>query len=92
MLAHRLRRWPNIGTALGECPVFAGYGEQYKVVPEMVIIKDQEPNYAVSRRDVQRNMHQRNRPQIKQDHKRNTCFFMSGSEEILRTCGQLGID
>ena len=24
MLAHRLRRWPNIETALGECPVFAG--------------------------------------------------------------------
>ena len=23
MLAHRLRRWPNIETALGECPVFA---------------------------------------------------------------------
>ena len=23
MLAHRLRRWPNIGTALDECPVFA---------------------------------------------------------------------
>ena len=23
-LAHRLRRWPNIETALGECPVFAG--------------------------------------------------------------------
>ena len=22
MLAHRLRRWPNIETALGECPVF----------------------------------------------------------------------
>ena len=24
MLAHRLRRWPNIETALGEYPVFAG--------------------------------------------------------------------
>ena len=24
MLAHRLRRWPNFETALGECPVFAG--------------------------------------------------------------------
>ena len=24
MLAHRLRRWPNIETALGECPVFPG--------------------------------------------------------------------
>ena len=24
MLAHRLRRCPNIETALGECPVFAG--------------------------------------------------------------------
>ena len=24
MLAQRLRRWPNIETALGECPVFAG--------------------------------------------------------------------
>ena len=24
MLAHRLRRWPNIETALDECPVFAG--------------------------------------------------------------------
>ena len=24
MLAHRLRRWTNIGTALGECPVFSG--------------------------------------------------------------------
>ena len=24
MLGHRLRRWPNIGTALGECFVFAG--------------------------------------------------------------------
>ena len=24
MLAHRLRRWPDIETALGECPVFAG--------------------------------------------------------------------
>ena len=24
MLAHRLRRWPSIETALGECPVFAG--------------------------------------------------------------------
>ena len=24
MLAHRLRRWPNIETALGEWPVFAG--------------------------------------------------------------------
>ena len=24
MLGHRLRRWPNIETALGECPVFAG--------------------------------------------------------------------
>ena len=24
MLAHRLWRWPNIETALGECPVFAG--------------------------------------------------------------------
>ena len=23
MLAHRLRRWPNIETAVGECPVFA---------------------------------------------------------------------
>ena len=25
MLAHRFRRWPNIETAVGECPVFAGY-------------------------------------------------------------------
>ena len=25
MLAYRLRRWPNIETALGECPVFAGH-------------------------------------------------------------------
>ena len=24
MLAHHLRRWPNIETALGERPVFAG--------------------------------------------------------------------
>ena len=24
LLAHRLRRWPNIETALGECPVFGG--------------------------------------------------------------------
>ena len=24
MLAHRLRRWRNIESALGECPVFAG--------------------------------------------------------------------
>ena len=24
MLSHRLRRWPNIETALSECPVFAG--------------------------------------------------------------------
>ena len=24
MLAHRRRRWPNIETALGECPVFSG--------------------------------------------------------------------
>ena len=24
MLKHRLRRWPNIETALSECPVFAG--------------------------------------------------------------------
>ena len=24
ILAHRLRRWPNIETALGECSVFAG--------------------------------------------------------------------
>ena len=24
MLAHRLRRWPTIGPALGECLVFAG--------------------------------------------------------------------
>ena len=24
MLTHRLRRWPDIETALGECPVFAG--------------------------------------------------------------------
>ena len=24
MLAHSLRRWPNINTALGQCPVFAG--------------------------------------------------------------------
>ena len=24
MLAHRLQRWSNIETALGECPVFAG--------------------------------------------------------------------
>ena len=24
MLAHRLRRWPNLETALGECPVFDG--------------------------------------------------------------------
>ena len=24
MLAHRIRRWPNIETALGECLVFAG--------------------------------------------------------------------
>ena len=24
MLAHRLRRWPNIETALGKCPVCAG--------------------------------------------------------------------
>ena len=31
MLAHRLRRWPNIGTALGECLVFAGNNTQ-KVV------------------------------------------------------------
>ena len=23
-LAHRFRRWPNIETALGECPVFGG--------------------------------------------------------------------
>ena len=25
MLAHRLRRWPNIETASGECSVFAGH-------------------------------------------------------------------
>ena len=24
MLAHRLRRWPNIKTLLGECPMLAG--------------------------------------------------------------------
>ena len=24
MLAHRLRRWPNIETTLGDCPLFAG--------------------------------------------------------------------
>ena len=24
LLAHRLRRWPNIETALSECPVFGG--------------------------------------------------------------------
>ena len=24
MLAHRLRRWPNIENALDECPAFAG--------------------------------------------------------------------
>ena len=36
MLAHRLRRWANIETALGECPVFAGinylhrWPEQYR--------------------------------------------------------------
>ena len=24
MLGHRLRRWPNIETALGECPLFPG--------------------------------------------------------------------
>ena len=28
MLAHRLRRWPNIETALGECPVFAGMHQE----------------------------------------------------------------
>ena len=28
MLAHRLRRWPNIETALGECPVFAGWASR----------------------------------------------------------------
>ena len=27
MLAHRLRRWPNIETALGESPVFAGLNQ-----------------------------------------------------------------
>ena len=30
MLAHRLRRWPNIETALGECLVFAGMTPLYK--------------------------------------------------------------
>ena len=25
MLAHRLRRWPNIEPTHGQCPVFAGY-------------------------------------------------------------------
>ena len=29
MLAHRLRRWPNIETALGDCPVFAGVLELF---------------------------------------------------------------
>ena len=29
MLAHRLRRWPNIETALGECPVFPGMLAQH---------------------------------------------------------------
>ena len=24
LLAHRLRRWPNTETALGECPLFGG--------------------------------------------------------------------
>ena len=28
MLAHRLRRWPNIETTLGECLVFAGISFQ----------------------------------------------------------------
>ena len=28
MLAHRLRRWPNIETTLGECPVFAGMHQE----------------------------------------------------------------
>ena len=27
MLAHRLRRWPNIETSLCECPVFAEGGD-----------------------------------------------------------------
>ena len=28
MLAHRLRCWSGIETALGECPVFAGYADR----------------------------------------------------------------
>ena len=32
MLAHRLRRWPNIETALGECPVFAGDKQTVKPI------------------------------------------------------------
>ena len=32
MLAHRLRRWPNIETALGECVVFAGLQCQMAVL------------------------------------------------------------
>ena len=30
MLAHRLRRWPNIEAALGECPMFAGSNNNNK--------------------------------------------------------------
>ena len=37
MLAHRLRRWPNIGIALGECLVFAGIG-QFNASPSSVML------------------------------------------------------
>ena len=42
MLAHRLQRWPNIETPLGECPVSAGRADRVTSVailgkpPEMV--------------------------------------------------------
>ena len=29
MVAHRLRRWPTIGQALGRCVVFSGLGLTY---------------------------------------------------------------
>ena len=31
MLAHRLRRWPNIETALGKCPVFSGMAKRFEL-------------------------------------------------------------
>ena len=35
MLAHRFRSWPNIETALGECPVFAGTWCELPYMPQV---------------------------------------------------------